>query len=338
MSSSTLPKTMRAWVFSSRGLPRDVLSFDRSFPVPDPPAKDNLLIRISHVALNPGCYITMANIPPLVRRLLGGNTTAIAEAEFSGVVHLAGPSAPTGLCAGTRVFGNFPMMQLIAGAGALAEYIVVSASSVAVIPPSMGFVEASGLGGAAGDRLLVNGGSGGVGTMVIQIAKARGAYVIATCSGRNIDLVKSLGADEVIDYRANHPLPVYLAKEYHKRPFDFIFDTIGVQDLFTYSPHYLKPQGALINVGNFEGATLTVFRALLNTWRPVLLGGIPRRYSMISTTPDGVKAAQLARMTEEGQLRVIVDEVVEFEDVLRAYDRMINRSARGKIIVKVQDV
>lgn len=202
---------MRAWVFSSRGLPRDVLSLEHTFPVPEPPAKDNLLIRISHVSLNPGCYITMANIPPLVRRIIRGNATAIAEAEFSGLVHLAGPSAPAGLGAGTRVFGNFPMMQLIAGAGALAEYIVVPASSVAVIPSNLSLVEASGLGGAGqtawnmflnvdmkeGDRLLVNGGSGGVGTMVIQIAKARGAYVIATCSEPTADLVKSLGADEV---------------------------------------------------------------------------------------------------------------------------------------------
>lgn len=209
--STTLPKHMRAWTFSSCGQPRDILTLDRTYPVPDPPGKDDLLIRVSHVALNPGCYITMANISPWVRRLLGGKSTAIAEAEFSGLVHLAGPAASEKLSPGTRVFGNFPMMQLIAGAGALAEYIVVPQSSVAIVPPVMGLEEASGLGGAGqtawnmflevdlkmGDRVLVNGGSGGVGTMVIQIAKARGAYVIATCSGPSTDLVKSLGADEV---------------------------------------------------------------------------------------------------------------------------------------------
>lgn len=209
--TTTLPEHMRAWTFSSCGRPRDVLILDRTYPVPDPPGKDNLLIRVSHVALNPGCYITMATMPPWVRRLLGGNTTAIAEAEFSGVVHLAGPAASENFKPGTRVFGNFPMMQLIAGAGALAEYIVVSQSSVAIVPSVMGLEEASGLGGAGqtawnmfleidlkpGDRVLVNGGSGGVGTMVIQIAKSKGAYVAVTCSGASTDLVKNLGANEV---------------------------------------------------------------------------------------------------------------------------------------------
>lgn len=210
-SSPTLPKTMRAWTFSSRGLPRDVLTLESSYPVPKNPENDDLLIQVTHVSLNPGSYITMNTIPPLVRRVLSGSTTAIAEGEFSGVVHLAGPSAPAIFKPGTRVFGCQPMMKLIAGAGTLAEYFVVSASSVAVTPRGMDLAEASGLSGTGqtainmfleikvkpGDRILVNGGSGGVGTMVVQMAKAKGAYVVATCSGSSTHLVKNLGADEV---------------------------------------------------------------------------------------------------------------------------------------------
>lgn len=202
---------MRAWTFSSSGLPHDILTLDRSYPVPDPPAKDDVLIRVSHVAMNPGCYIYMANIPPWVRRALGGSQTCIAEAEFSGVVHLAGPAAPAHLKEGTRVFGNYKMMQLMAGSGALAEYIIAPSENLAIIPTCMTFVDSAGLGGAGqtawnmfqeidlkkGDRVLVNGSSGGVGNMAVQLAKAAGAYVIATCSARNVDLVKSLGADEV---------------------------------------------------------------------------------------------------------------------------------------------
>ncbi|KAJ7805888.1 hypothetical protein B0H14DRAFT_2457442 [Mycena olivaceomarginata] len=352
MAYPTLPQSQRAWTFSTWGLPREILTLNENYAVPPPPAKAELLIRVSHVGLNPGCYVAMASIPPLMRRLVSWNTTYVAEGEFSGVVHLAGPAAPEHLQPGTRVFGCLPVSNLIAGNGTLAEYFVVPAESVARMPPAMDWPEAAGLAGGGqtavnmllganlrdGTRVLVNGGSGGVGTMVVQLAKAHGAYVVATCSGANEELVKSLGADEVVDYRVNAPLPAYLAKTYGTQPFEYIFDTVGTQALFVHSPAYLTPEGLLVNVGNFEGPGMTIWRAILNTYLPRILGGVPRRYAMISTTPEGDKAAVLARMVEEGCLQVVVDEVFEFEDALKAYDRMLARNAKGKIIIKVQDV
>ncbi|CAL1703351.1 unnamed protein product [Somion occarium] len=344
------PHTMRAWTFSCRGLPKDVLKLDYTHPVPPPPTKGDLLIRVSYVGLNPGCVINMSFIPPFLRRFLSGNPTAIPEGEFAGVVHLAGPSAPPNFSPGTRVFGNIPMMRLIAGLGTLAEYIIMPSSGVAVVPASMSLVEASGLSGAGqtamdmflpirvkeGHRVLVNGSSGGVGIMAVQIAKAKGAYVVATCSEASFELVKSLGVDEVVDYRANVPLHAHLADKYGgKNSFDFILDTIGTQDLFTYSPSYLKPEGQLINVGNFEGPVITVWRSITNRLTPVIFGGVPRDYLMISVAPTEEKAANLARMVEEGTLKVIVDDVVEFEDVVQAYHRLMRRDAKGKIIAKV---
>ncbi|KAF8202597.1 hypothetical protein K438DRAFT_1757928 [Mycena galopus ATCC 62051] len=332
MTYPTLPQSQRAWTFSTWGLPREILTLNENYTVPPPPAKAELLIRVSHVALNPGCYVAMASIPPLLRRLFSWNTrTYVAEGEFSGVVHLAGPAAPQHLQPGTRVFGCLPVSNLIAGNGTLAEYSVLPAECVAHIPAAMDWPDAAGLAGAGqtafnmlldanlsdGTRVLVNGGSGGVGTMVVQLVKARGAYVVATCSGANKELVKSLGADEVVDYRANAPLPAYLAKTYGSQPFDYIFDTIGTQALFVHSPAYLTPEGLLVNVGNFEGPGVTIWRSILNTYLPRILGGIPRRYSMISTTPNGEKAGGLARMVEQGRLRVVVDEVFEFEDALK---------------------
>lgn len=203
---------MRAWTFSSRGLPREILKLDPSHPVPPPPTAADLLIRVSHVGLNPGSLVNMAMIPPFVRRVLsGGRTTWIAEGDFSGVVFLAGPDAPAALGPGTAVFGNVPVPKVMAGIGTLAEYIVMPATSVAVVPPEMHMSEAGGLSGAAqtaldmiselkmkeGHRIFVNGGSGGVGIMAVQLAKASGAYVVATCSSATADLVKQLGADEV---------------------------------------------------------------------------------------------------------------------------------------------
>ncbi|CAK5271243.1 unnamed protein product [Mycena citricolor] len=349
----TLPQTQKAWTFATQGLPPDILVLDEQYPVPDPPTAANLLIRVSHVSLNPGCYVTMAELPPIVRRVLsGGRSTFVAEGEFAGVVHLAGPSAPAHLLPGARVFGCLPVPSLLAGGGTLAEYLVIPAACVALAPAGMSWPVAASLAGGGqtagsmvleatiqpGTRVFVNGGSGGVGSMVIQLAKAQGAYVVATCSARTRAMVEGLGTDEVVDYRANAPLPAFLAREYHSRPFEYIFDTIGTQALFDHSPEYLRADGLFVNVGNFEGLFLTVWRAMLNTYLPTVLGGVPRRYHMISTTPNGEKAAALAEMVERGELRVVIDEVFEFHDALKAYDRMLARNAMGKIVVKVQEL
>ncbi|KAK7457035.1 zinc ion binding [Stygiomarasmius scandens] len=386
-SSSTLPKTQHAWTYTSQGLPRDILSLSTTFPVPPPPSGSNLLIRVTHVGLNPGCYMTLQAIPPFIRKIVSqGKTTWIPEGEFSGIVVLVGPGVARAesriqtdaagrqkldsgssneriFTPGTCVFGSLPVSALLGGDGALAQYISVSSSQVAVAPSSMKMEEAAGLSGAGctawamlnevpglslditkDTRVFVNGGSGGVGTMLIQLAKNMGAHVVATCSERSRALIESLGADEVIDYQSTSPLPTHLTSHYssQNRKFDYIFDTIGSQTLFLSSPSYLVPHGAYINVGNFEGIGNTVLRAVWNTYArwylPTFLGGVPRRYIMVSTTPNGIKAGMLARMVEDGKLRVVIDEVVEFEDVLRAYDRMLARNALGKIIIKVQDV
>jgi NADPH:quinone reductase-like Zn-dependent oxidoreductase len=346
----TLPPLQNAWTFKNRGLPEEVLSLVQDHPVPRP-SNGELLIRISYVALNPGCYITMTTIPPIVRQILSlslSAVTALAEGEFSGIVCSKGTNTPSWFTPGTRVFGSLPMLEHFSGKGVLAEYISVPARHVAVVPECMDMVDAAGLSGAGltawnmfleisikpGDRLLVNGASGGVGIMVVQLAKAKGAFVVATCSERSRELVLRFGASEVfypnfrrsssslnhfqvVDYRAHAPLHEYLAKAYNERPFAHILDTIGTQSLFEASPAYLAPEGKLINVGNFEGPTLTVLRSIRNAYLPVFLGGVPRTYKMISTTPSGMKAAVLAKMVEEGTLRVVVDEIIEFKDVLR---------------------
>ncbi|CAK5271239.1 unnamed protein product [Mycena citricolor] len=263
-----------------------------------------------------------------------------------------GPSASAHILPGARVFGCLPVPSLLAGGGTLAEYLVIPASCVALAPAGMSSPVAASLAGGGqtaesvvlegkirpGTRVLVNRGSGGVGSMVIQLAKAQGAYVVATCSARTRAMVEGLGTDEAVDYRANAPLTAFLAREYHSRPFEYIFDTIGTQALFYHSPAYLRADGLFVNVGNFEGLFLTVWRAMLSTYLPTILGGVPRRYNMISTTPNGEKAAALAEMVERGELRVVIDEIFEFRDALKAYDRMLARNAMGKIVVKVQDL
>lgn len=217
MAIPTLPPTMRAWTFNSRGPPRSVLSFNHAFPTPPPPAGSDLLIRISHTALNPGSLaLLQLGILPLLRR--SSIAANIAEYEFAGTVYLAGPAAPERFKErGTRVFGTVPIQSwetLRSGVGAAAEFMVVKADVLAVMPEGMEMQEAAGLSAngqtalkmceTAGikpemkERVLVNGASGGVGTMACQIAKAMGAQeVVGICSGGNAEMVKGLGVDEV---------------------------------------------------------------------------------------------------------------------------------------------
>ncbi|KAF5366227.1 hypothetical protein D9758_005802 [Tetrapyrgos nigripes] len=408
-SSSSPPQTQTqtAWTYTTQGLPRQILSINHNYPVPPPPSGTDLFIRVTHISLNPGCYITLEAIPTWVRRLVsGGKTEYVPEGEFSGIVVSVGsdvgdnsssssstPSPSSDSNAdpkftsfqqfkpGTRVFGCLPVPSLLGGSGTLAQFISVPSTQVCVVPSkNMTMAEAAGLSGAgltawamlnevpgygvseieregSKPRVFINGGSGGVGTMLIQLAKAQGAYVVATCSERSRELVKSLGTDEVIDYRANSPLPEYLSRHYSSAStrFTHILDTIGSQSLFESCASYLESTGVYINVGNFEGIFKTVFRAFWNEWAEVrarwgmgFIGGVPRTYKMISTTPNGAKAAILAKMVEEGKLRVVVDEVVGFHaqesdgdgkgrGVLDAYDRMLARNVMGKIVVKVQN-
>ena len=207
MSPYTLPSTMRAWTYSRRGLPRDVLNLASSHPTPAPPTGSNVMIRVSHVGMGPGSTTVMTTFPFIFGR------TSIPELEYSGVIHSVGSSSvPTDLMPGTRIFGTLRLADVVLYCkGAMAEYLSVGSDTVTKIPEGLSFAEAAGLDGAGqtaskmirragiteGMKVLVNGASGGVGTMVVQLVKATGAEVVATCSEGNMEMVRALGADEV---------------------------------------------------------------------------------------------------------------------------------------------
>jgi reticulon-4-interacting protein 1, mitochondrial len=141
---------------------------------------------------------------------------AIPEMDFSGEIAAVGPGVPSSrrLLVGSLVFGSILLGTHLGGAGALAEYVVVSAENVVRKPENVSLEESAGLGIAGctaltlierarlkqGDSVLVNGASGGIGTFVVQMAKnivGESGRVVAICSGRNVELVKGIGADEV---------------------------------------------------------------------------------------------------------------------------------------------
>lgn len=114
-----------------------------------------------------------------------------------------------------------------------------------------------------------------------------------------------------------------------------MLDCVGVQDLFENSPAYLKPEGAVVNVGALQGILSLAHNALLNTLLPTWLGGVPRRYITFSTPPARDDNVYLIQLMEEGRLRVPVDSIFDMEDAVSAYERIATKRARGKVLVKV---
>ncbi|MCJ1312756.1 zinc ion binding [Agyrium rufum] len=345
----SLPTTMRAWTYSRRGTPREVLILTPDHPVPPFPTGSNLLVRVAYAGMNPDGPMIMSMVPPLLSK------TRTPELDFSGLIESAGPSVPKDLVAGTRVFGTINPFtsSLLYGYGAMAEFVLVNANDVVRVPDTIRLVDVAGL-GAAGQtalklvrvaalksnaKVLVNGASGGVGTLLVQILKAEKVEVVATCSAANVKMVESLGADEltvekVIDYRKHDPLHEYLAAAFKGKPFDAILDTTGSQALYKNSPQYLYPDGPCVNVGNYEGMLRTIWNWIMNIVRPVFLGGTPRRYVMHSTPPRRDAAEELVKMMMKGELRVLFDEIVDMEHAMQVSARCqaLRRRTSGRKI------
>ncbi|KAJ5494377.1 Polyketide synthase enoylreductase [Penicillium fimorum] len=345
----TVPPTMRAWVRRWRGPASSALELATDYPTPDVPtgSSPDILIRVSNVSLQFSSELMMKILPklPFTRPW-------IPELELSGVVVAAGGGASAELRdpgAHVIAFQNIPAIAM--GHGVLAEYVRLPGSQVARIDDGVDMASASGIIGAGstalkmirtagvreGHTVLVNGASGSVGSVLVQLCKLRGAKVVGVASGGNEPMVRDLGVDEFIDYREHEPLPTYLAQQYGDKPFDFLLDCVGTQALFVNSPAYLKPEGAVVNIGMLEGTYVTTWNVLFNNCLPTWLGGVPHRYIMFSTPPSCDDAVYLARLIEEGRLHIPVDSVFGMTDALRAYERIATKRARGKVVVKVHD-
>lgn len=400
----SLPLTMRAWTYRTKGLPSTTVKLESDTKTPQPTdlGPDDVLVEVHYVAFNGGVISGIQGLRPrpLAFFLRQEDRVAITEFEFSGRLVAAGSnvlsssssSSSSGdnsrkdLKIGELVIGFInPFKSLRDGSGALAEYAVTSAQFVVPyqLPgdaeqPKLSLAEWAGLGGAGctaiqaveraglkrGDKVLINGSSGGAGVMMVQVARSAigpEGQLVATCSAANVELVKSLGADEVIDYRQHSPLHAYLAASKHADvPFDAIIDNVGIQDLYAHSPAYLAPGKKFIAIGamnaelSIKGAVKLALLMLWNQFCPVIFGGVPRDFQFYSAQPDLRSLELLRKMSQEGSLRQVVDSIWEFEDVPKvspytasyfglkltvsqAYQVMESKRAKGKVIVHVRD-
>ncbi|KAL7629440.1 zinc ion binding [Parahypoxylon ruwenzoriense] len=343
-----LPKTMKAWVAVRAGQPKDVLELKTNWPTPAPPKTGEVTIRVSYAALNPG-DIKLMSMKVLCKK------NNIAGMDFVGEVVQVGPSASTSsssleMCVGMVVSSTVPMMKVWSGIGVLADYVVLPAHAVVEKPEGLEESVAAGLLGIVGqtnvmllresnlhkgDRALVNGASGGVGSILIQVLREMGVRVTGICSTKNETPVRRLGAEEVVDYTVHESLYDHLSsmsKTPGNGPFDAIFDCVGNDTLYYRSPAYLKLDGRYLSI---EAGFFGSFKLI--KWWPVMLGGTPRAWVNVLSKPSGSSAKEVADWFEKGWIREIpVDSTFEMGDALQAFEKLASKRAVGKIFVKVK--
>src|SRR5882757_5792557 len=249
----------------------------------------------------------------------------ILGGDVAGVVEKVG-SKITKFKAGDPVFAYVSLDN----SGGYAQYALVTEREAAPKPKSLTYVEAAGVPVvamtawqalvdtaklSAGQTVLIHGGSGGVGSFAIQIAKARGAKVIATASTANQDFLKQLGADVAIDYTKQKFEDV--AKDV-----DVVLDSIG-KDTLARSYGVVKTGGFIVTlVARIDQAELDKH-------------GI--RGESISVKPNGVQLAEIGKLIDEKKIKSIVSEVLPLTDAVKAQEQAATHHTRGKIVLKVAD-
>lgn len=337
-NSAQIPSIMTAWLWSSTsgGLQNNLYKSETVHRPGQTLRPHQCLIKVYSCSLNPADYKVPEDAPGLLWKCVV-SMPASPGMDFCGEVVATGAKV-TNVRIGQRVFGCLPLPRQY---GALAEYSVADAGLVVPVPDGVSVDDAATVGIAgqtalqvikgqvqAGDHVFINGGSGGVGTFAIQIAKAYGCQVTATCSTRNVDLLKSIGADEVIDYTAVDVVD-YLRKQ--GPLFSLALDMIGKPDnMYRESHNFLLPGKIYAQVGN-ESHLSTAGRLVT----PRLLGGGQRPYKLVFFKNRYEDLKEIADMMCDGKLKPVIDTVFEFDDAVKAFERLRTNRARGKVVVRI---
>lgn len=318
---------MKAILFTEYGSP-DVLQLQQ---VEKPTPNDKqVLIKVRAASANPLDWHHMRGSPFLVR--MGGGLRKPKNtrlgADMAGQIEAVGKDV-TLFKPGDTVYG--------VGDGAYAEYACASEDNLATKPANMTFEEAAAVPVAAltalqglrdtghiesGQKVLINGASGGVGTFAVQIAKAFGAHVTAVCSTRNLDLVRSIGADEVIDYTR---------QDFTRtgQRYDLIFDAVGNHSVSDFQ-RALHPNGRGVIAG---------FSGLLNLAGVIVQGGwVSKRGTqkiglMGIAEPNQKDLAFLNTLLESGKVTLVIDRCYPLREVPEAIRYLETGHARGKVVV-----
>jgi NADPH:quinone reductase-like Zn-dependent oxidoreductase len=308
---------MKAVVAHEYGGP-EVLKYEDA-PRPEP-KENELLVRVITCGVNPADPLVISG---RMAKEFGTHLPLIPGYDVAGVVEKTGAKV-TKFKTGDAVYG-----YALFGGG-WAEFAVLAETEAAIKPKSATFTEAAAvpMGGltawqalidvaklSAGQTVLIHGGSGGVGSFAVQIAKARGARVIATASTANQDLLKQLGADVAIDYTKTKFEEV--AKDV-----DVVLDPVG-RDTLARSYAVVKKGG--------------IITTLVARPDPAQLEKYGIRGTSISVKPDGNELAEITKLIEAGKIKSIVSQVLPLTDAVKAVQQAETHHTRGKLVLKIAE-
>ncbi|MFE9443638.1 NAD(P)-dependent alcohol dehydrogenase [Streptomyces sp. NPDC006602] len=303
---------------------------------PPVPAAGEVLVRVHAAALNAYDWHLMRGDPKIARLVLGlrAPRKRIRGRDFAGRVEAVGAGVE-GLRPGDEVYGEAD--------GAFAEFVCAADHAVDLKPAGLSFEQAAAIPLAANTALiglrdlaevradrtvLVNGASGGVGTFAVQLAKAYGAEVTGVCSTRNVDLVRSLGADHVIDYTR---------EDFTRgaRQYEVVLDLVGNHSLGAFR-RTVTPTGTLVLSGGgvFEGGSLVGPMGLLFK-RALMSPFVRQRLLELPAKPSKSNLAALRELVEAGKIAPVVDRTYPLSEVPEAMRYLEVEHARAKVVVTV---
>jgi NADPH:quinone reductase-like Zn-dependent oxidoreductase len=322
---------VKAIVYESYGS-LDVLELkDVAKPVPN---AGEVLVKIHAAAVTPGDGILVKGEPFPVRFWSGllEPKHKIPGKEMAGRVEAVGANVKQ-FQPGDEVFGDLT----VCGLGAFAEYVAVPETAIALKPANLSFEEAASVAESAvvalqglrdhgkikpGQRVLINGASGGVGSFAVQIAKSFGAEVTAVCSTQNMDMARTIGADHVIDYTQEDFTR-------NGQPYDLILAANGYHPISDYR-RALSPDGIYVMTG---GSTAQMFQAMLmGPW--ISMTGSKKMGNML-VKPNKNDLDFMKELLESGKVTPVIDRSYPLSEVPEALRYLETGHARGKVVITV---
>jgi NADPH:quinone reductase-like Zn-dependent oxidoreductase len=333
-ASSATPgtKRMNAMVYTHHGTP-DVLHLQEiAIPIPK---DDEVLIRVHATSVNSGDWELLRGTPSLFT--LGGRLKPrfkILGADVAGRVEAVG-SAATQFKPGDEVFGDV----FESGCGGFAEYVCARETALVSKPASMTFEQAAALPQAgtlalqglrdrghvqSGQKVLVNGAGGGMGTFAVQLAKSFGAEVTGVDSTGKLDMMSSIGADHVIDY--THENFTQTGQRY-----DLILDAVAKRSISSYK-RALLPEGVFVMVG---GSMALLFKVLL--LGPLISMAGRKKIRVLWWKPKSSDLIALRELFEAGKIVPVIDRCYPLVELAKALQRIGDGNAQGKIVITMKD-
>jgi len=293
------------------------------------PQADEILVKMFASGINPADYVVRQGgneiLKPFLKLPLGLGLDGAGTIEEIG-------SEVTGLKKGDHVYGIPNFLS-----GTYAEYITAKANQFAIMPKNVSFNEAGAIPScalmawngldlgkvSAGQRLLIHGAAGGIGSLALQFAKAKGAYVIGTASPSNFDFLKELGADELIDYK-NENFAGLLP------PIDVVFDA---------SPVY-NEDARIVMAGALKDGGWFVSVQLPYPFSEELLSILEKKHAEAKMIRRGLDVPQslsdIAKLIEEGKVKIFISKVYPMEKVAEAHAELETKHVRGKIVLEIR--